>query len=40
MRAELMVFPELGYEIAIAANVDSDYVTRFAQYLGTRLPNN
>lgn len=38
MSAELMVFPELGYEIAVAANMDSQLVTRLTAYLGARLP--
>jgi CubicO group peptidase (beta-lactamase class C family) len=38
MSAQLMVFPGLGYDIAIAANMDTQLVTRFAEYLGARLP--
>ena len=38
MSADLMVFPELGYEVAIAANMDSQLVTRLTAYLGARLP--
>ena len=33
-----MVFPELGYEVAVAANMDSQLFTRVAAYLGARLP--
>lgn len=38
MSANLMVLPELGYEVAIAANMDSQVVTRLAAYLGALLP--
>jgi len=38
MSADLMVFPELGYEVAVAANMDSQLVTRLTAYLGARLP--
>ena len=38
MSADLMVFPEPGYEVAIAANMDSSLVTRLTAYLGARLP--
>lgn len=38
MAAELMIFPELGYEVAIAANMDTQLVSRLALYLGARLP--
>jgi CubicO group peptidase (beta-lactamase class C family) len=38
MSADLTVFPELGYEVAIAANMDSQLVTRLTAYLGARLP--
>ncbi|UIJ44812.1 serine hydrolase [Sphingomonas cannabina] len=38
MAAELMVFPELGYAIAIAVNTDSQITTRIAQFVGARLP--
>lgn len=38
MSANLMVFPELGYEVAVAANMDSQLVTRLTAYLGARLP--
>ena len=38
MAAELMIFPELGYEIAVAANMDTQLVTRLAMYAGARLP--
>jgi CubicO group peptidase (beta-lactamase class C family) len=38
MSAELMIFPELGYEVAVAANMDTQLVTRFAQFIGARLP--
>jgi D-alanyl-D-alanine carboxypeptidase len=38
MSANLMVFPELGYEVAIAANMDSPLATRVTAYLGARLP--
>jgi D-alanyl-D-alanine carboxypeptidase len=38
MSAELMVFPDLGYEVAIAANMDSQLVSRLARYIGERLP--
>ncbi|MBO9517556.1 MAG: serine hydrolase [Porphyrobacter sp.] len=38
MSADLTVFPELGYEVAVAANMDSQLVPRLAAYLGARLP--
>lgn len=38
MSADLTVFPELGYQVAIAANMDSQLVTRLTAYLGARLP--
>jgi CubicO group peptidase (beta-lactamase class C family) len=38
MSADLMVFPDLGYEVAVAANMDSQLVTRLTAYLGARLP--
>lgn len=38
MSADLTVFPELGYEVAVAANIDSQLVSRLAAYLGARLP--
>lgn len=38
MSAELMIFPDLGYEVAVAANMDTQLVTRFAQFVGARLP--
>ncbi len=38
MAADLTIFPELGYEVAIAANMDSQLVSRLSQYLGARLP--
>jgi D-alanyl-D-alanine carboxypeptidase len=38
MSADLLVFPELGYEVAIAANMDSQLVSRLARYVGERLP--
>ena len=38
MSAELMIFPEFGYEVAVAANMDTQLVTRFAQFIGARLP--
>jgi CubicO group peptidase (beta-lactamase class C family) len=38
MAAELMVFPELGYEVAVAANTDTQLVSRLTQFVGARLP--
>ncbi|KRA83769.1 hypothetical protein ASD76_07055 [Altererythrobacter sp. Root672] len=38
MSADLTVFPDLGYEVAVAANMDSQLVSRLAAYLGARLP--
>jgi CubicO group peptidase (beta-lactamase class C family) len=38
MSAQLMVFPELGYEVAVAANMDSQLVMSLPADLGARLP--
>jgi D-alanyl-D-alanine carboxypeptidase len=38
MSADLTVLPELGYEVAIAANMDSQLVSRLAGYVAARLP--
>jgi D-alanyl-D-alanine carboxypeptidase len=38
MSADLTVLPELGYDVAIAANMDSQLVSRLAQYVAARLP--
>ncbi len=36
--AELRVFPQSGYVVAVAANVDSQFVYRIAPFIGARLP--
>jgi D-alanyl-D-alanine carboxypeptidase len=38
MSAELMVFPELGYEVAVVANMDTQLASRFTKFIGERLP--
>lgn len=38
MSADLVVFPDSGYALAVAANRDSQFVTRLGAFLGARLP--
>lgn len=38
MGAELMVFPDSGYVVALATNVDTPLVNRIVQFIGARLP--
>jgi CubicO group peptidase (beta-lactamase class C family) len=38
MVAELLILPDLGYSVAVAANMDTQLVSRIASFLGERLP--
>jgi CubicO group peptidase (beta-lactamase class C family) len=38
MAASLMMMPDLGYDVAVAANMDTDLTGRLVEFVGARLP--